>query len=70
MYINGEKTHINTRVSYGHREISDYLITTMAKQMKITRKEFEEFVSCKLTEDGYRDILVNKGEIEVQHQYN
>ena len=61
MYINGIKTPINTRISHGYKEIDKFLIRKMAMQMKISKKDFERFVECSLSEKEYKKlILTNK----------
>ena len=67
LYIDGKKTNINTHTSQGasHKEISECMLNTMAKQMKITRKEFDSFVQCTLSEENYKKILYERNEINI-----
>lgn len=64
MYIDGKKTEINTHTSHGHKEIDDTMLNVMAKQMRITRKEFDSFAECTLSETDYKKILIEKKELE------
>lgn len=61
---NGKKTGINTHTSHGHKEIDDSMLSVIARQMKITRKELYRFADCTLTEDEYMKILIDKKELE------
>ncbi|MDU9376662.1 hypothetical protein McpSp1_12860 [Methanocorpusculaceae archaeon Sp1] len=42
---------VMTHMSHNHQEIDDYLQERMAKQMKISKSEFLEIVSCKIGHD-------------------
>lgn len=47
VYKNGKKTKINTKVSHGsHKDISDGLLNQMMKQIKLLKKEFNEYMNC------------------------
>lgn len=56
-YHNGQLiTH--TKVSHGgKKDISDVLIKQMAYQCKIEKKNFVDFAKCKITKDGYINLL-------------
>ena len=44
--INGDLSKIRTRLSHGShsKDLSDYLVLNMAKQVNLHRKQFEQFV--------------------------
>ncbi|MDD4187260.1 MAG: hypothetical protein PHX04_00585 [Bacilli bacterium] len=60
MIINGKKTGIDTHTSHGHKETDDIMLNTMAKQMKITRSEFNLFIKCTLSEEDYKKLLIER----------
>ncbi len=41
----------------GKKIIDDYLLGLMAKQCKITKKQFLELIDCPLNRDDYETIL-------------
>jgi len=43
------------------KTISTGLIALMAKQLRLTTKQFLELVDCTMTGKEYRNILKNKG---------
>ena len=49
LWVSGKKTPIYTKVSHGEREIGDRLLGIMARQLKLTAKQFRELVECPLT---------------------
>jgi hypothetical protein len=63
LYINDEKQHIFTRFSHGEKECGDSLLNKMAKQLQLTREEFNNLIDCPLSQEAYIQILKNKGEI-------
>ena len=56
-------THIKTKMSHGTSgdSLGVQLISAMAKQLHLTKKQFLELIDCPLDEKGYREILRDKG---------
>ncbi len=56
---NGEKTAVWTKVSHGsgHREISPDNQRKMAKQCKLSNKDFERLLDCPLSREAYQEML-------------
>jgi len=59
----GEDSDIKTKVSHGVMgdTIGANLISRMAKQLHLTKKQFLELIDCPLDENGYRQILREAG---------
>lgn len=57
--VAGYKTEIRTRVSYqsGGGDIGDNLLGVMARQVKLSRRDFEQLIDCPLSRDGYEAKL-------------
>ena len=49
LWVGGKKTYIYTKVSHGEREIRDKLLGMMARQLKLSGKQFRELVDCPFT---------------------
>jgi predicted RNA binding protein YcfA (HicA-like mRNA interferase family) len=47
-YHDNKKTSIHTKVSHGNAEVSDHLIGKMAKQISLTKPQFEGVIDCNL----------------------
>lgn len=63
-YRGGKKTSINTKISHGETEISDGLLGKMARQMHLSRLEFDSFVECTLSEEKYTKKMIEKKVLE------
>jgi predicted RNA binding protein YcfA (HicA-like mRNA interferase family) len=53
LFVDGKKTIVYTMISHGEKEIHDGLLGTMARQVKLTRKLFNDLIECPLTFDEY-----------------
>ena len=52
----GEKGSRSTMVSHGESEISDNLLSKMARQMGLSKEKFDDFVECTLSQAGYEEL--------------
>lgn len=53
-----------TKISHGSKkDIDSYLIKQMSDQCKLSKSDFAELVNCTLSQEGYIDILSEKGYI-------
>ena len=61
-------TDISTKISHGMlgSSLSADLISRMAKQLRLTKKQFLDLIDCTLDETGYRAILESRGIIVKQ----
>ena len=64
LYHKGNKTRIKTKISHGERELHDGLCAAMAREIKLTRRQFNDFVDCPLTYELYVRILVQASELD------
>ena len=64
LYVGGRKTIVSTKVSHGEREISDRLLAVMARQVRLTRKQFNDLIDCPLTLEQYVEQLRRQGDVE------
>lgn len=60
----GKKTMVRTKTSHGSKEIDDNLLAQMAKQCKLSNKDFGLLVECPLSRDAYEAKLVAAGVVE------
>ena len=56
LYLEG-KLVARTYISHGQREVGSYHIGQMARQMRLSRREFLDAVKCPLTRDEYCGLL-------------
>jgi len=59
----GRQTAIRTKVSHGSdKDVGTDLLAAMKRQMRLdSLGQLRDFVSCKLTEEGYRAHLRSRG---------
>lgn len=60
LYINGKKTSIRTKVSFGKQEYNDSLLSKMAGQLRISKGQLLDLIDCPLGHKEYCDILMKK----------
>jgi len=60
----GKKTAVFTKTSHGAREIDDNLLSRMAKQCKLSNKDFGLLIECPLDRDTYEIKLMTQGAVE------
>lgn len=63
-----KKSSVRTKTSHGtsHIDISDKLVSTMARQCKLTTRNFRDLVTCPLSREGYEEILLAQELIDPQ----
>lgn len=64
-HFEGKKTHIRTQVSHGtkYKTLGEDLVSSMAKQCKVTTKNFRGLAECTVSHDDYIDLLKQSGEL-------
>ena len=60
----GKKTRVFTKTSHGSREIDDSLLSCMARQVKLSRSDFDRLIDCPLDRDTYEKKLIEQGVVE------
>lgn len=62
----GKKSPVRTKTSHGtgHKDISDGLVSQMAKQCRLTTKDFRRLVECPLGRADYEAMLVAQGLVD------
>jgi hypothetical protein len=62
----GQKTSVWTKTSLGtkYKTISDNLIGPMARQCGMNKRQFEEYVACRISHSGLEKILIETGRIK------
>lgn len=66
-YASGKKTSLRTRASNGEKEFDDSLASQRRKQMGgISRKQFQDFISCSFTKEQFLQHLLDTGEVRMQ----
>ncbi len=61
--VAGKTAPIRTKLSHGERTVDDWLIQRMAKQLRLTKREFLDLIQCKLSGSAYVDMLKDRGQL-------
>lgn len=56
LYLDGQLV-ARTFISHGQRELTSYHIGQMAKQMRLSRREFLDAVECPLDREAYHTLI-------------
>jgi len=57
----GKKAPVKTFISHGTKDYGDDLLSKMADQLKLTKKELLMFIDGKMKRKEYEDILKKQG---------
>lgn len=57
-YIDDKKTEIYTKISHGEKEIDDFLISKMSKQLRLSKTQFIDLIRCSLSKEEYKEIVI------------
>ena len=68
----GTRTSIFTHYSHGSggRDVKDRVIGMMARQCKISTKQFRQLVGCPLTIQAYEELLCQRGVLQIQSRHD
>ena len=64
LWIGEKKTAIYTKISHGERDIGDNLLSLMARQVRLSKKQFVELLECPLTFAEYIRMLRAGGHVD------
>lgn len=60
--LNGDRTSVQTLTSHGSdRDISDHRLGQMARQLDLTRRQFDQLIDCTLSQADYEAIMRRGG---------
>jgi hypothetical protein len=59
--LTGKKSAVFTKTSHGSRELGDSLLGRMAKQVCLSRAEFDQLIECPLDQASYERKLQRSG---------
>lgn len=61
-HVNGEYKGIRTKVRHGSKstELSEELISRIAKQCNLSKKDFVGLVECSISESQYMELVAGK----------
>lgn len=60
----GKKTSVFTKTSHGEKDLTDWHIAQMAKQLRLRKSDFLRLINCPLTRREYERGLREGGHIQ------
>ena len=57
-YAGERKTSVRTRISHGCNEYGDSLLSQMATQLKLRRRDLDDLIACPLSGEEYLERLL------------
>ena len=64
-YYEGRKTSISTHISHHKAEIGNKLRSIMARQLKISGKEFDNLIDCSMSQKDLTEKYLEEGILKV-----
>ena len=61
LFVGGAKTRVRTRISHGSKQYGDSLLSLMARELHVRKKELDTLIQCPMGGDAYADLLVARG---------
>lgn len=56
--LNGERTRVVTLTSHGaDSDLNDRVLAKMARQLRLTRRQFDDLIECRLSQADYEAML-------------
>ncbi len=65
LIVNGKRTSVRTRLSHGAREYDDRLLSLMARQLHLSRREFDQLLDCPMSAEDYLRLLIDRGLVQI-----
>jgi hypothetical protein len=63
LVVNSRKTRIHTWFSHGRRKADDWLLSQIAREMRLSRRELRAFLECAISGDQYAQLMVERGHV-------
>lgn len=64
LVVGGRRRAIRTQISHGQRKVDDWLLSEIAKDLHLPKRDLLQFIGCKITEQGYVDLMMRLGHLE------
>ena len=69
-YQNQKKTSVYTKISHGETDIGAALLSRMARQVRLSKIEFDDLIDCPLDAPGYLSALIAKAVLQPDRDTN
>jgi hypothetical protein len=57
----GKRTSVRTRLSHGQRRVDEWLLSEIAKELHLSKRELLRFVECAMSGQEYAALMAERG---------
>jgi len=61
LVVVGTRRGIRTRISHGQRRVDDWLLSEIARELHLSKRELLRFIECEITEQEYVRLMTERG---------
>jgi hypothetical protein len=65
LVVRGTRTSIRTRISHGQRKVDDALLSEIAKELYLSKRDLLRFIQCEITAEAYADLMIGRGHLRL-----
>ncbi|MDP2997639.1 MAG: hypothetical protein Q8N47_09130 [Bryobacterales bacterium] len=59
----GRRRGIRTRLSHGQRKVDDSLLSDIARELHLSKRDLLRFIQCEISHDDYVELLIGRGQL-------
>jgi hypothetical protein len=63
LVVSGVRTSVRTRISHGQRKVDDWLLSEIAKELHLSKRELLQFIGCEIGFREYVALMIQRGHI-------
>ncbi|MBZ5624109.1 MAG: hypothetical protein LAQ69_36230 [Acidobacteriia bacterium] len=63
LVVNRRKTRIHTWFSHGRRKADDWLLSQIARELRLSKRELHAFLECTIGGEQYAQLMIDRGHI-------
>ena len=59
----GSRTSIRTRISHGQRKVDDSLLSAIARELHLSKRDLPRFIQCEIGHEQYVELMKERGHV-------
>lgn len=63
LVVSGARTSVRTRISHGQRKVDDWLLSEIAKELHLSKRELLRFIGCEIGPQEYVALMIQRGHV-------
>ena len=63
LVVGGTRTSIRTRISHGQRKVDDWLLSEIARELHLSKRDLLQFIECEIGYDEYVELMIERGHL-------